>query len=603
MKIKYLILFLLLIAATLATLGQRVETYADSSRQLSVTQIKAIYAQGRFTPLVKNRLLQNYTTANHWLHLRLPPGSRRLQYLEIENPRLNQVVFYQMVGDSLIDEVVTGDSLPFGSRRFAHYQWVFQVLPDATQPTDVFVKVAKYGEVLSTGVRLWEPAAFENFGRSRYLLWGILAGMTGLILLLNGMVWLATADVLYGWFMAIVVVSAFHLGVASGLFFQYLWPNTPMINEWYPQTLSAWLIVLFQVHFMQKFINQTAQNSRVFRFVNAFKYGIIAATVLTISLLMLRAVPAFYFQVLLILTLLFSLMVVPLAILSLRERLRQREPIILFYMGITTVQFLTLGLFFVNMALSRAGRPLFAFPNEGLVLVNYLVDLILLAPGVLYFGFKRYRQQNEQLLTTLHQQEQAQSERVIEALEMERSRMAEDLYDDVGAMLSTAIGYVSSVQRKPEVREKFPLLTEARRLLDRAVENLRTVSHNLMPKNFAELGLAQSLAETIDKVQAATDIRFQYLVVGNERRLDTGTEVQIFRIAAELINDIMKNSQASEATLQLVFHENHLLLIAEDNGPEPPEYTNLQSKVAFLNGKIDTDISPDGVTVVVEIPH
>lgn len=186
---------------------------------------------------------------------------------------------------------------------------------------------------------------------------------------------------------------------------------------------------------------------------------------------------------------------------------------------------------------------------------------------------------------------------------MERSRMAEDLYDDVGAMLSTAIGYVSSVQRKPEVREKFPLLTEARRLLDRAVENLRTVSHNLMPKNFAELGLAQSLAETIDKVQAATDIRFQYLVVGNERRLDTGTEVQIFRIAAELINDIMKNSHASKATLQLVFHENHLLLIAEDNGPEPPEYTNLQSKVAFLNGKIDTDISPNGVTVVVEIPY
>ena len=570
---------------------------------MSVAQIKDIYNQGRFTPLPGDRLGQNNSTANHWLHLRLPPGARRLQYLEIENPRLNQVYFYQIVSDSLVDQVITGDSLPFGSRRFAHYQWVFPVLPDARRPTDVFVKVAKYGEVLNTRLRLWEPGTFENFGRSRYLLWGMLAGMTVLILLFNGMVWLATADVLYGWFMAIVVVSAFHLGAASGLFFQYLWPNTPIINDWYPQTLSAWLIVLFQIHFMQKFIGQTARNSRIFRSVNIFKYCIIAATALTISLLLLRAVPVFYFRVLLILTLFFSLMVVPLAILSLQERLRQREPIILFYMGITTVQFLTLTLFFVNMALSRAGRPLFDFTNEGLVLTNYLVDLILLAPGVLYFGFKRYRQQNEQLLTTLHQQEQAQSERLIEALEMERSRMAEDLYDDVGAILSTAIGYVSSVQRKPEVREKFPLLTEARRLLDRAVENLRTVSHNLMPKNFAELGLAQSLAETIDKVQAATDIRFQYLVVGNKHRLDTGTEVQIFRIAAELINDIMKNSHASEATLQLVFHENHLLLIAEDNGPEPPEYTNLQSKVAFLNGKIDTDISPDGVTVVVEIPY
>lgn len=508
-----------------------------------------------------------------------------------------------MVGDSLVDQVITGDALPFATRQFSHYQWVFPVLPDATRSTDIFVRVAKYGEVLNTGVRLWESADFENHGRSRYLLWGVLAGMTGLILLLNGMVWLATADALYGWFMAIVAASAFHLGTASGLFFQYLWPNAPIINDWYPQTISAWLIVLFQVHFMQKFIGQTAQNSRIFRFVNVFKYGIIAATILTISLLLLRAVPAFYFRILLLLTLFFSLIVIPLAILSLRERLRSREPIILFYMAITTVQFLTLSLFFVNLFVGQGGTPLFTFTNEGLVLVNYLIDLILLAPGVLYFGFKRYRQQNERLLTTLHKHEQAQSARIIEALEMERSRIAEDLYDDVGAMLATAIGYVSSVQRKPDVREKFPLLTEARHLLDRAVENLRTVSHNLMPKNFAKLGLAQSLAETIDKVRATTDIRFQYLVTGPERRLDAGAEVQIFRIAAELINDIVKNSLASEGTLQLLYHDDHLLLIAENNGTQPPEYPNLYSKVAFLNGQIDADHSPGGATVAIKIPY
>lgn len=579
------------------------ETFADSTRQRTLTQIQEIFAQGRFTLLPKNQLRQSYATSSYWLHVQLPSGTRQLRYLEIENPRLDQVDFYHMVGDSLVDQVITGDALPFATRRFSHYQWVFPILPDATRPTDIFVRVAKYGEVLNTDARLWEPADFENYGRSRYLLWGILAGMTGLILLLNGMVWLATADALYGWFMAIVAASAFHLGTASGLFFQYLWPNAPIINDWYPQTISAWLIVLFQVHFMQKFIGQTAQNSRIFRFVNVFKYSIILATALTISLLIGRIVPVFHFRVLLMLTLFFSLMVVPLAILSLRERMRSGEPIILFYMAITTVQFLTLSVFFVNLFVGQGGSPLFTFTNEGLVLVNYLVDLILLAPGVLYFGFKRYRQQNERLLTTLHEHEQAQSARIIEALEMERSRIAEDLYDDVGAMLATAIGYVSSVQRKPDVREKFPLLTETRHLLDRAVENLRTVSHNLMPKNFAELGLAQSLAETIDKVRASTDIRFQYLVTGPQRRLDPGVEVQIFRIAAELINDIVKNSLASEGTLQLLYHDDHLLLIAENNGTQPPEYPNLYSKVAFLNGQIDADHSPGGTTVVIKIPY
>ena len=584
-------------------LAGSLETFADSARRLGVAQINTLYNGHRFTLLPGSRLLNNYTTANHWLHLRLPPASAQLLYLEIDNPRIDQIHFYQIVGGKAISQVITGDLLPFSTRGFPHYNWVFPILPSAGQPTDVFVMLAKPGEVLTAQVRLWGPTAFEAHDRQRYLRWGMLAGLTILVLLLNGMVWIATADVLYGWFMAVIVVSAFHLGAASGLSFQYAWPNHPVINDWYPQTLSAWGIVLAQVHFMQRFIGQTRRNSRVFWWVNGFKYTIVAATALTIGLLLFRAVPTVYFRVLVLLTLFFSLMVVPVAGVSLRERIRQREPIILFYAGITAVQFGSLSVFFINLVLTRAGQPLFDFTNEKLVVVNFLVNLVVLSLGVLYFGFTNYRRRNEQLLTTLHQQEQAQSGRIIEALEMERNRIAEDLYDDVGAMLSTAIGYVSSVLRKPDVREKFPLLTDARHLLDRAVENLRTVSHNLMPKNFAQLGLAKSLAETIDKVQAGTDIPFQYVVAGPERRLDARIEVQIFRIAVELINDIVKNTDATSATLQLIFGPDCLRLMAEIDGPSSPQYNNLHSKVAFINGKIDTDISLAGATVLVEIPY
>ena len=207
------------------------------------------------------------------------------------------------------------------------------------------------------------------------------------------------------------------------------------------------------------------------------------------------------------------------------------------------------------------------------------------------------------MLTALHENEQAQSQKIIEALEIERNRIAEDLYDDVGAMLSTAIGYLSSAVRKPEIKERFPILLEARKLLDRAVENLRTVSHNLMPKNFAQLGLAKSLAETIDKVTATTDIEFQYMVVGQEKRFSATTEVQIFRIAAELINDILKNSGATEVTFQLIYGAESLQIISEDNGPQPTAYNNLTSKVAFINGQLDVDVSPSGVTAIVEIPY
>ena len=585
------------------TIVGSLETFADSTRQLRLPQIRSLYSQRRFSALPGDRLLKNYTTANHWLHFRVQATNVRLLYLEVANPRINQIDFYQLIDNKLVSQIRTGDSLPFPSRGFPHYNWIFPIQPNAQRPTDVFVSMAKHGEVLNARLQLWTPIAFEQYDRQRYLLWGMLAGFTVLVLLLNGMVWIATADWLYGLFMLVISAHAFHLGAASGLSFQYLWPGSPAINNWYPQTLSAWLIVWVQLHFMQRFIGQTALNSRMFRWVNRFKYSIIAASVLTLLLVLFGAVPPFYFRLLVVLTLLFSLMVIPLAILSLRERIRRREPIILFYAGITTIQFLSLSMFLLNAGLTRLGQPLFEFTNEGLVIVNYLADLVLLSLGVLYFGFTNYRRANEQLLTTLHQQKQAQSGQIIEALEIERNRIAEDLYDDVGAMLSTAIGYVSSVLRKPDVRDTYPLLTEARLLLDRAVENLRTVSHNLMPKNFAQLGLAKSLAETIDKVSATTTISFQYIVAGQERRLDTSLEVQIFRIAVELINDTVANASATQATLQLVYGETSLVLLAENNGSSPPHYTNIQSKVAFIHGTIDVDISPDGVTTIVDIPY
>jgi len=65
----------------------------------------------------------------------------------------------------------------------------------------------------------------------------------------------------------------------------------------------------------------------------------------------------------------------------------------------------------------------------------------------------------------------------------------------------------------------------------------------------------------------------------------------------------LKNSGATEATFQLVYGEESLQIISEDNGESPPAYNNLTSKVAFINGQLDVDVSPSGVTAIVDIPY
>ncbi len=581
-----------------------IEYLEDTTTRLSVSQIRLLEKQGRFEPLSSNLLNQGYTPSNHWLHIRLSSSTSQTVFLELDNPRINDFWFYQLVDDRLVNQVITGDARRFDSRGFPSRNWVFPVSLTAQTPTSLFVMVSKRNEVLGVRISLWGRNAFEQHERNDYLFWGFLTGFSLLILLINAVAFIATKDRIYGWFIGLILAIAFHISAQSGLGFQYLWPLTPAFNRLDPQLLSGWLIMLTQLQFMQQFIGQKSGQSRAYTAVNRFKYGLCLLLVLNIVLRVLDVFPEQHFRWTFNATLTLIIVSIALAFWSIFERIRQRETVVIFYTITFSIQLVGyLLVFFINLAFIRGQNPLFQIDSYILIVINLLFDLLVLTSGILFFWFQKYQRQNQQLLTALHQSEQEQSQRIIDALEIERNRIAEDLYDDVGAMLSTAIGYVSSTLRKPDVRERFPMLSEARSLLDRAVENLRTVSHNLMPKNFAQLGLAKSLAETIDKVGHSGSVQFDYVVVGQERRLDAATEVQVFRIASELIHDIVKNSTATQATLQLIFNRQTLNLIAEDNGARTPVYNNLTSKVDFIGGTISVDPSPDGVTAIVEIPY
>lgn len=590
--------------AGVLSLNGVLETYADTSCTLRLSDIAALYKKKRFTPLPQNLLHSGYSSAHHWLHFRLHTKVSQRIILEIDNPRINQLWFYEVRHDSLLRQVITGDQLPFSSRGFPNHNWVFPLTLTPNTPTDIFVMAAKRHEVLGLRVNLWHENEFERRDRHNYLFWGVLGGVTLLILIINLVAWIATKQNIYFWFICLILAILFHILGQSGLGFQYFWAPFPAFNRLDPQLLSGWFIMVAQIHFMQKFIGQKANNSRIFKVVQFAKAAMLVYVALNIALRMYDVFPADHFRWTFN-TLLFSLIIsVVLSFWSIFERIRRREKVVLFYTFTLCIQLTGyVFVFLINLAFAEGKKPLFDIDSYYIIVVSFLFDLIFLSSGILFFWFRNYQIQNQRLLTALHENEQAQSQKIIEALEIERSRIAEDLYDDVGAMLSTAIGYLSSVVRKAEVKERFPILAETRKLLDRAVENLRTVSHNLMPKNFAQLGLSKSLRETIDKVTGTTDIDFQYIVVGRERRLNAAAEVQIFRIAAELINDILKNSGATRVTFQLIYDTDSLKIISEDNGPLPPMYNNLTSKVAFINGHLDIDISPEGVTAIVEIPY
>lgn len=196
--------------------------------------------------------------------------------------------------------------------------------------------------------------------------------------------------------------------------------------------------------------------------------------------------------------------------------------------------------------------------------------------------------------------------RVLQAQEEERQRLAADLHDDLGATLSVIKMQLQAIHQPNDA------LATPIGLMKKAIRDLRHISHNLMPPEFAHLGLTEAIQETVRRAEAGSDLRFLFITYGLERRLDNETELTIYRIAVELINNAMKHAKARQITIQLIFYPYHVSLLVEDDGRGYPVSAqhqqagiglrNIRSRVAYLRSKLLVDSGEAGTTVTLEVP-
>ncbi len=235
---------------------------------------------------------------------------------------------------------------------------------------------------------------------------------------------------------------------------------------------------------------------------------------------------------------------------------------------------------------------------------------------IFYLLYSNYKiKQKQKLNETLLSQEQIRAKAVLEAEEKERLRIARDLHDGLGQRLSAAKLNISSlhqsIQTKNNQQELF--LTNAIQLLDESVKDVRSISHNLLANGLIKSGLVSAVREFINQINSTNSLKINIETVGLEDRLDPIQENVLYRVLQEVVNNIIKHAQANEVNIQFIRHENELNLLIEDNGigfnlQEAQEkggigLKNIQSRIEYINGKVDFDSFPNkGTTVNIEIP-
>jgi signal transduction histidine kinase len=246
--------------------------------------------------------------------------------------------------------------------------------------------------------------------------------------------------------------------------------------------------------------------------------------------------------------------------------------------------------------------------------ITLLLGFLVMLLGTAFFEYYRYRQRQRSVLQReMILQQELRMNAVIEAQELERKRIAEDLHDGVGQTLSglklVCEGISAELKLEGEAREQISRLSHA---LDDACSEVRTLSHEMRPKALNELGLIPSIEEMLARSLRPSGITYYFDHVGMETRYPEKIEVSLYRILQELVNNITRHSQAREVGIQLFRNKQLLVMVVEDDGKgfdpagQPSKgigMLNMVSRVNAVGGEINFESTPgQGAVVTIRIP-
>ena len=248
-------------------------------------------------------------------------------------------------------------------------------------------------------------------------------------------------------------------------------------------------------------------------------------------------------------------------------------------------------------------------------LLAIMLMLLLGIAALLYRYYKQSRTLQLQKIEELEKEKQLlASQALLRGQDAERSRLAKDLHDGLGGMLSGIKLTLGTMKGNMILsNDNAKLLGGALNRLDETIAEMRRVAHSMMPEALLNLGLGQALLDYCEGLREASGIEISYQQIGLEERLAPDVEITIYRIVQELLNNVVKHAAATEVLVQLSRHDGNLHITVEDDGvgfevqaktgQGSAGLTNIQSRTNYLRGSLDIQSAPGkGTSVFIEIP-
>ncbi|OOQ60538.1 tetratricopeptide repeat-containing sensor histidine kinase [Mucilaginibacter pedocola] len=224
------------------------------------------------------------------------------------------------------------------------------------------------------------------------------------------------------------------------------------------------------------------------------------------------------------------------------------------------------------------------------------IALSILGAALAYFIIRKNKyKQEKQLQAEVFKQQEIANKSLFEGEQKERIRIARDLHDSIGQMLSVIKMNISVLQ--PEEGEA-PAVDNALNLVDKTIQEVRHISHNLIPEGL-NLGLFAALEDLCMKINSAGGTEVMLNVPEDIRQYQFAkpNELSIYRIVQEVVNNMIKHAQATHIDINIVQQEKNLTLSIRDNGKgfdtskidesKGIGWKNIAARVNLLDGKME----------------
>ena len=249
------------------------------------------------------------------------------------------------------------------------------------------------------------------------------------------------------------------------------------------------------------------------------------------------------------------------------------------------------------------------------ILIGSAISLLIIS----LLGYRNYthRQKLQQAkIDELETEKQlTATEAILKGEEQERSRLAKDLHDGLGGMLSGIKYSLSNMKENlimtPQNANAFE---HSINMLDNSIGEMRRVAHNLMPESLLKFGLDEALRDFCSEIDRNGRLNVVYQSLGvKDKVVEQSLSVAIYRITQELLNNILKHANAKQAIVQIGATENQLTITVEDDGKGVDTNTmknstgigwnNILSRAQYHKGSINIQSEPEkGTSVFIEFP-